>query len=82
MKKATLWLVLIVLLVAAGAWYVFSKKPSDMHPSIIDLPEVSPVTVQPVAAFPVEQIRPAAEPLPVPVSPSNNVEKSSIRSQR
>ena len=59
-------MVLIVLLVAAGVWYVISRQPDGTHPSVVDLPEVSPVTDEPVAEFPVEEIQPRAESVPEP----------------
>jgi hypothetical protein len=64
MKKAIPWLVLIVLLVAAGAWYLLSWPPADSHPSVIPLPEPAVTAAAPDEAVPAAATEPPAEPAP------------------
>ena len=66
MRKTTLWLVLIVLLGAALAWYFTSWEPAGKHPSVIAMPEALPVIEEPAVEFPIEELQPPADTIPEP----------------
>jgi hypothetical protein len=66
MRKAIPWLVLIVLLVAAGAWYLVSWPPADSHPSVVPLPEAPVVAETPDEGISSAATEPPAEPAPAP----------------
>lgn len=67
MKRSIPWLLLIVLLVAAGAWYLLDREPTETHPSVVALPTVEEPPEPPPAQYPVEELVTAeAEPEPEP----------------
>ena len=66
MRKATPWLVLIALLVAAGAWYVFTRQPAETHPSVIELPGTAAVVEAPPEEFPIREVQPVVDTEPEP----------------
>jgi hypothetical protein len=66
MKKATPWIVLLVVLGGIAAWYFSAWKTPESHPSVVTLPPPATVMVEPEAAFPVEEILVQEE---VPVEP-------------
>lgn len=68
MKKATPWIVLLVILGGIAAWYFSGLKTAEDHPSVVSLPPSQVSQPEPKATFPVEQI-PVQDPeltLPLP----------------
>ena len=63
MKKATPWIVLLVILGGIAAWYFFGLKTAEDHPSVVSLPPPEVSQPKPQATFPVEQI-PVQDPEP------------------
>jgi hypothetical protein len=68
MKRATPWIVLLVVLGGGAAWYFSQQEAPDEHPSVVTLPVQETVTPPPEANYPVEDVplteEPAPEPLP------------------
>ena len=64
MKKATPWIVLLLVLGGIAAWYFSAMQTTENHPSEVSLPRPETAAVEPVADFPVTQIPAQQSPPP------------------
>ena len=66
MKKATPWIVLLLVLGGLAAWYYSALQPTQDHPSVVTLPPAGPDLPQAQAEFPID---PLSELVPDPDTP-------------
>ena len=67
MKKATPWIVLLVIVGGVAAWYFAVQEPPQKHPSVVALPPEVTVVPEPEAVYPIEEIQPPQEPVVEPL---------------
>lgn len=78
MKKATPWIVLLIIVGGVAAWYFSSQEPPQKHPSVVALPPEVKVVPELEAIYPVEQIAPVEEPVVVPLPPFEDSDSAMI----
>jgi hypothetical protein len=68
-KRATAGVVVIVVLGAALAWYINAQRPTDTHPSMVELPVREAVVEEPPPPeYPIETAQAPAETQPEPLA--------------
>ena len=70
MKQTTVWVLIILVLAAAAAWFLNARQPVTGHPSTLETPPAMAVEQpEPVVEYPVEDILPEAVEEPVEIEP-------------
>ncbi len=78
MKKATPWILLLVIVGGVAAWYFSIQEPPQTHPSVVALPPEVKAVPEPKAVYPVEQIEPVEEPVVEPLPPFEDSDSAMI----
>ena len=70
MKQTTVWVLIILVLAAAVAWFLNARQPVTGHPSTLETPPAIVVEpLEPVVEYPVEDILPEALEEPAEIEP-------------
>jgi hypothetical protein len=77
MKKSAPWVVLLLILAGAGAWWYFKQPAPEEHPSVVELPEPA-VQAETPPRYPVDSIEADAEPEPEPLPPLAESDRSVV----